>query len=55
MPAQTRLKTALSERFGLDVPIFGFSHSVAVTAAISNAGCRSRGHARAARVRRLSG
>jgi len=38
MPAQTHLKTALSERFGLDVPIFGFSHSVAVTAAISNAG-----------------
>jgi Nitronate monooxygenase len=38
MPTQARLKTALSERFGIDVPIFGFSHSVAVTAAISNAG-----------------
>src|SRR5215469_3957977 len=38
MSARARLKTALSQRFGIDVPIFGFSHSVAVTAAISNAG-----------------
>ena len=38
MPAQARLETALAERLGLEVPIFGFSHGVAVTAAISNAG-----------------
>jgi len=38
MPAPTRVKTALAERLGLNVPIFGFSRSVAVTAAICNAG-----------------
>ncbi len=32
------LRTSICDRFGLDVPIFGFAHSVAVAAAISRAG-----------------
>lgn len=31
-------RTALCDRFGIDVPIFGFSHSVDVVAAVTNAG-----------------
>ena len=33
-----QIKTAFAERLGIDLPIFGFSHSVDVTAAISKAG-----------------
>ena len=33
-----QIKTAFAERLGIDLPIFGFSHSVDVTAAISEAG-----------------
>ena len=33
------LQNSLCRRFGIRYPIFGFSHSVAVTAAITNAGC----------------
>ncbi|OWU83121.1 hypothetical protein ATO6_19875 [Oceanicola sp. 22II-s10i] len=32
------MKTELCERFGIDVPIFGFSHAVEVVAAVTNAG-----------------
>ena len=32
------LKTQVCEKFGIERPIFGFSHSVAVTAAVTNAG-----------------
>jgi NAD(P)H-dependent flavin oxidoreductase YrpB (nitropropane dioxygenase family) len=34
----TSLKTPICRRLGIEVPIFGFSHSVAVTAALTNAG-----------------
>ena len=34
----SRLRTALCERFGIDVPIFGFAHDIATVAAITNAG-----------------
>jgi len=33
-----RLKTAICANFGIDVPIFGFAHSVAAAAAISREG-----------------
>ena len=33
-----RLSTPLSDRFGLEVPIFGFAHDIATVAAICNAG-----------------
>ncbi len=33
-----RLKTALCERLGIEVPIFGFSHSIEVTVALAEAG-----------------
>jgi NAD(P)H-dependent flavin oxidoreductase YrpB (nitropropane dioxygenase family) len=36
--SDSRLKTPICERFGIDTPIFGFSHSLEVVAAISNAG-----------------
>ena len=32
------MKTEVCRRLGLETPIFGFAHSVEVTAAISNAG-----------------
>ncbi len=32
------MKTELCERFGIDIPIFGFSHAVEVVAAVTNAG-----------------
>ncbi|ASM74141.1 MULTISPECIES: NAD(P)H-dependent flavin oxidoreductase [Roseobacteraceae] len=32
------MKTELCERFGIEVPIFGFSHAVEVVAAVTNAG-----------------
>ena len=32
------MKTELCERFGIEVPIFGFSHGVEVVAAVTNAG-----------------
>jgi NAD(P)H-dependent flavin oxidoreductase YrpB (nitropropane dioxygenase family) len=34
----SRIKTTFGERFGLETPILGFSHSVAVTAALCQAG-----------------
>lgn len=34
----SRLPTPLTERFGLDVPIFGFAHDIATVVAICNAG-----------------
>jgi len=34
----TGFKTPICDRLGIEVPIFGFSHSVAVTAALTNAG-----------------
>lgn len=36
--SQPTLRTPICDRFGIDVPIFGFSHSVEVVAAICNAG-----------------
>ncbi|HYM32453.1 MAG TPA: hypothetical protein VEU47_14205 [Candidatus Cybelea sp.] len=36
--AMTSLAPALCKRFGIRYPIFGFSHSIEVTAAITNAG-----------------
>ncbi|MBT7666718.1 MAG: nitronate monooxygenase [Rhodospirillaceae bacterium] len=33
-----KIRTKLAERLGIDLPIFGFSHSVDVTAAITNSG-----------------
>lgn len=35
---KTSIKTAICDRFGLDTPIFGFSHSIETVAAITNAG-----------------
>ena len=35
---ESPMKTELCERFGIDTPIFGFSHSVEVVAAVTNAG-----------------
>ncbi len=34
----SKIKTKFAERLGIDMPIFGFSHSVDVTAALTNAG-----------------
>jgi len=36
--ARSALQTAICDRLGIQYPIFGFSHSVEVTAAITNAG-----------------
>ena len=38
MTSATSLRTALCRRLGIDVPIFGFSHSVDVTVALAECG-----------------
>ncbi|WP_052418375.1 NAD(P)H-dependent flavin oxidoreductase [Pseudooceanicola atlanticus] len=45
------MKTELCERFGIDVPIFGFSHAVEVVSAVTNAG----GYGVYGATRRLAG
>jgi NAD(P)H-dependent flavin oxidoreductase YrpB (nitropropane dioxygenase family) len=51
MTEETPVKTELCERFGIEVPIFGFSHAVEVVAAVSNAG----GYGVYGATRRLAG
>ncbi len=38
MPTPDAIKTPVCDLFGIEHPIFGFAHSVAVVAAVSNAG-----------------
>ena len=38
MTSGISFKTPICEQLGIDLPIFGFSHSVAVTAALTKAG-----------------
>ena len=37
-PAVNPLRTALCKRLGIELPIFGFSHSIEVTVALAEAG-----------------